>query len=757
MNNKIGLEQEANELLKLLDYKKKYEKLYTYFPSVGKYRRELYPKQMQFFEAGKHNKFRLFMGPNRCITPWTFVETPVGLVRALEVFSGYNKSVVAWAGESECVQQVQDGILKCIEPAFRFVMEDGTFFDCTSHHQVLTAHGWIEANQLVLLSNGLRYKHKVEDYVENCVEDGYLCGLQLLQEANIYQDVPPLPIYAHQHNRLIWHMDEVEHIHLRNQGGFPYVLSPDIVDQFGEFAVCAVSQPVLPLQYCNQEMRQSLSERYQNLSLLELSDNQTFVSVLYPLEHPDLVGGKRITAIVPLGLQPIIDCSVPNVNNYKAAGVYHHNSGKSFSSQFEFVLHITGKYPPWWEGFRFDKPINAWAVGQRSDTVKSILQQGLLGAVSEFGSGMIPRNLIDFDTLTDAKKADTGIQTFRVKHTSGGYSTIEFKSYEMGRRAFEGTSIDLILLDEEPPEDVYTECVLRTMTTGGIIIMNFTPLLGFSKVIENFCGGDDWTEGAKGLGRYLVHLDAWDVPHLSEADKEIMLANIPEYQKAARSKGIPQLGAGQVLTTPWEKVEIEPFTIPKHWKRCYAMDFGWDVTAIMWQAIDPDTGIEYWTHEYYETNAQVIQHAQKIKSMNKAAGFEIAGCCDPAGGGRGQHDGKQAREMMQMEYDINMVSADNSIEPGLRRMNDRLATGMIRIFSNLLNTKSEYRTLRRNENGKIIGKDHLIDCARYCGNTGVNIANNAEMANKDDWVLAQRAAEWEAEMATSGNDGWLYK
>ena len=38
-------------------------------------------------------------------------------------------------------------------------------------------------------------------------------------------------------------------------------------------------------------------------------------------------------------------------------------------------------------------------------------------------------------------------------------------------------------LDEEPGLDIYTECLLRTMTNNGMVMLTFTPLLGMSDVV----------------------------------------------------------------------------------------------------------------------------------------------------------------------------------------------------------------------------------------------------------------------------------
>jgi phage terminase large subunit-like protein len=63
----------------------------------------------------------------------------------------------------------------------------------------------------------------------------------------------------------------------------------------------------------------------------------------------------------------------------------------------------------------------------------------------------------------------------------GGRSVITLKSYDQGRESFQGTEQDVIWLDEEPPMPVYAECLLRTMTTDGLVICTFTPMLGHQR------------------------------------------------------------------------------------------------------------------------------------------------------------------------------------------------------------------------------------------------------------------------------------
>lgn len=155
---------------------------------------------------------------------------------------------------------------------------------------------------------------------------------------------------------------------------------------------------------------------------------------------------------------------------------------------YETVLHMTGLYPHWWVGRRFRKPVKCWVAGDTKQTVREILQEKLLGPLSDWGTGLIPGDKIGRVILGGGSVAGS-VETVTTKHVSGGLSTCTFKSYDQGRKAFQGTEQDLILLDEEPPLDIYTECLIRTMTNDGMIMATFTPLLGMSEVVLQFLPG----------------------------------------------------------------------------------------------------------------------------------------------------------------------------------------------------------------------------------------------------------------------------
>lgn len=165
--------------------------------------------------------------------------------------------------------------------------------------------------------------------------------------------------------------------------------------------------------------------------------------------------------------------------------------GKTTAGCYEDTCHLTGLYPHWWEGKTFRRSIRAWVAGDTNETTRDILQLELLGEVgfrgnrkTVDGSGIIPRDCIG--DVTWKQGVPNLIDTVEIRHKSGSWSLLGLKSYDQGRRAFQGTKKELIHLDEEPPMDVYGECLLRTATTRGIVTITYTPLSGISEVVQSF-------------------------------------------------------------------------------------------------------------------------------------------------------------------------------------------------------------------------------------------------------------------------------
>jgi phage terminase large subunit-like protein len=175
--------------------------------------------------------------------------------------------------------------------------------------------------------------------------------------------------------------------------------------------------------------------------------------------------------------------------------------GKTFAGGYELACHACGFYQPWWPGRRFARPISCIAAGRTTKTTRDVLQRKLLGkptVISKVktidGSGIIPPEWIGKPKWGQGG-GDT-IDSVPIRSLFGGWSELKFRSYEQGAGAFEGTEEDAILLDEEPTLEVYAEALIRlTSTTGrfednGLLMLTFTPLLGYSDVVLQFMPED---------------------------------------------------------------------------------------------------------------------------------------------------------------------------------------------------------------------------------------------------------------------------
>src|SRR5258707_9945884 len=159
--------------------------------------------------------------------------------------------------------------------------------------------------------------------------------------------------------------------------------------------------------------------------------------------------------------------------------------GKTEALAYETAVHLTGEYPPNWPGRRWDRPIRAWAVGESLKMVRDIMQKKLCGEPGNneaFGSGMIPKHLFVGDPVL-ARGETHAYDTIQVRHVSGGISLLRFRTYQAGRTALQGETLDLVWLDEEPADyEGYSECLARISATGGCLMIGFTPLRGMSDI-----------------------------------------------------------------------------------------------------------------------------------------------------------------------------------------------------------------------------------------------------------------------------------
>lgn len=220
------------------------------------------------------------------------------------------------------------------------------------------------------------------------------------------------------------------------------------------------------------------------------------------------------------------------------------------------------------------------------------------------------------------------------------------------------------------------------------------------------------------MSKFVITATWDDAPHLSKETKEELWKSIPPFQRDARSKGIPQLGAGAIFPVPETDILVDPFKIPDHYLSAYGLDVGWNRTCAIWGAYDKEKDVVYLTDEHYRGEAEPSTHAQGIK----AKGAWIPGVVDPAARGRSQKDGSTLIQNYK-DLGLDLTFAFNGVESGLLEVWQRMASGRLKVFKSLSNWLYEFRLYRRDERGRIVkANDHAMDATRYLIMSGLDRA-----------------------------------
>lgn len=399
-------------------------------------------------------------------------------------------------------------------------------------------------------------------------------------------------------------------------------------------------------------------------------------------------------------------------------------AGKTITGGFELTSHAIGEYPHWWQGKRFHEPISGLVAGDTKETVRDILQPKLLGAPGRPGTGIIPADRVK--KIMYRPNSGGAIDWVQVWHSRGGYSTISFKSYDQGRRSFQGTERHVQWLDEEAPLDIWEECVhrIRGSARDGILYTTFTPLAGVTDVVQLFLPQLGVTSAETRMSegkRAVVFCGLRDVPHMSAEERTLLIQNTSAHMRQAREFGIPTAGRGKVYTVEEDAFIVQPFKIPDHWPRAYGADFGFgrveevSGTGVVWGAYDRDSDVLYLYDEYFRSEAPPPMHASAIK----ARGDWIPGVGDYAGRNL---DGEKTLDIYR-ELGLKLDPADKAVDSGLQVVTTLLNEGRLRVFSTLQHWLQEYRLYSYDDRGKIVKKrDHLMDATRYLAVKGHTIA-----------------------------------
>ena len=450
---------------------------------------------------------------------------------------------------------------------------------------------------------------------------------------------------------------------------------------------------------------------------------------------------NEVVAVYRVDSQELYDFSVPDTHCYFTAGVLHHNT---HGVSAELAMHATGQYPPWWEGIRYDKGgWEAWVGSIDSDMQKIGVQRSLLGRDLDelLGTGWLPK-----DTILDLKRRQASttdvLDTIKVRHASGDPVTIKFKSYEQGWRKWQAGDPRIVVMDEEPDENVvdqgplFAEIQTRLVRNQGILMVAYTPLLGETELTQHFMN-------PKAAGIFWVGAGWDDAPHLREEDKERLRLTYPAHQLEARTMGVPMLGEGRIFSEQEKSFVVNPFEIPKHWSRIVGVDFGLDhPAACAWFAIDRDADIAYLYDVWRKPGVTTADHAAAIRSRG-----EWIPCAWPHDGEQRDRDSKEKiATKFRKKHGVRMLTYSARYEqekgggqaqwPIIEEFQERLGEGRMKVFSTCKAWLEEYRSYHLKD-GKIVSRRDDALKASFYGFMMRRYAVSENRANRSRGSLAR--------------------
>lgn len=386
-------------------------------------------------------------------------------------------------------------------------------------------------------------------------------------------------------------------------------------------------------------------------------------------------------------------------------------SGKTECGAVETVWLARGIHP-----YRQNKKnVQIWVVSLSTQVQRDVAQEKVLSYLSKSWI----KEIVMLSGRKDSPQNGV-IDYITIANVFGGESKIGFKSCDQGRDKFQGTSLDYVWFDEEPPEDIYKECRMRVLDRCGEIYGTMTPLKGLTWVYNTIYlneGNDEevWCE----------FMEWADNPYLSQSEIKSLTATLSQSELEARRYGKFINSGGQVYSEFDESVNvIEPFNVPQEWYDNISIDPGLNnPLSAHWYAVDYDNNI-YVIAEHYETNQTVEYHANKIKEICKRLNWHTASngmysaLIDSSANQRTLSSPKNVCELFYDNGILVNPKVNKDLYSGINRVKSYLknsnGVSKLFIFKNCPNMIREIKGYFWGNNDAPIKKDdHAMDDLRY--------------------------------------------
>lgn len=386
-------------------------------------------------------------------------------------------------------------------------------------------------------------------------------------------------------------------------------------------------------------------------------------------------------------------------------------SGKTECGAVEAVWLARGIHP-----FKANKKnVSGWVVSLSHQVQRDVAQNKILYYLN-------PDWIVETVMIEGRKSSATNgiIDYILIKNVFGGQSKIAFKSCDQGREKFQGTSLDFVWFDEEPPEDIYKECRMRIMDRQGELFGTMTPLKGLSWVYNEIYLNENNNSEV-----WYTFMEWADNPFLNKGEISLLSSTLSEDELQSRRYGKFISKGGQVYSEFDETVNvINPFDVPVEWYDKISIDPGLkNPLSAHWYAMDFDGNV-YVIAEYYQAEKSVEYHSFAIKQIcerlkwHKGFNGNIDVMIDSAAGQRTLNGAKSVAELF-FDYGINCdTKVNKDLFTGINRVKSYLKNSKgetkLYIFKNCVNLIREIKGYFWGNNDIPIKKDdHSLDELRY--------------------------------------------
>lgn len=386
-------------------------------------------------------------------------------------------------------------------------------------------------------------------------------------------------------------------------------------------------------------------------------------------------------------------------------------SGKTECGAVESIWICLGIHP-----FRKNrKNANGWVVSLSQQVQRDVAQKKILNYLDS-------NAIVDIIMLSGKKSSPENgiIDQIILKNKFGGHSVLGFKSCDQGREKFQGASLDFVWFDEEPPQDIYQECLMRVIDRRGDIFGTMTPLKGLTWVYDEIYLKDGidpniWCEFMQ-----------WeDNPYLNQEEIDMLTSSLSADQLESRKYGRFQSSSGLVYPEFDVNINvIEPFDVPKDWYDKISIDPGLhNPLSAHFYAVDYDSNV-YVIAEHYEAERDIQYHADCIKRIannlgwHRASNGMLEALIDSAATARTLGSTKSVVELFYEQGILANPKVNKDLFSGIAKVKSYLKSldgkTKLFIFSNCVNLIYEIKKYWWSNGDTPIKKDdHALDELRY--------------------------------------------